>query len=95
MALSLRTVINNDVTFNTLGQVKQVQFGTINITTAQRTVFFSPIQNTSSAYIIATFAADSVYSLSGFTTTINSTQSFVFDGGGQGGTLSWQLVEVY
>lgn len=95
MALSLRTVINSDVTFNTLGQVKSVQRGTTTINNAQQTVLFSTVSSTQKIYIIATFKADTVYSLAGFTTEVNTNQSFVFDGGGQGGVLSWQVVEVY
>ena len=94
MAVDLRTVINNSVVFNDLGQVKNVQFGMINITQPQQSIFFSPINSVSNAYIIATFKADSVYSTTGITTDITLTNMFVFDGGGQTGTLSWQLVEV-
>lgn len=95
MAVDLRTVIATDVTFNNLGQVKQVQYGSANITSAQKTIYFSTVDNTNNCYIIATFAADTVYNLSGFTTTITSSQSFSFDGGGQTGSLSWQLIETY
>lgn len=94
MAVDLRTVINNSVVFNDLGQVKNVQFGTINISQARQSIFFSPINSVVNAYIIATFKADTVYSTTGFTTDIASTTWFIFDGGGQTGTLSWQLVEV-
>lgn len=95
MAVDLRTVINTDVVFNDIGQVKSVQSGTVNISSAQQTIFFSAISTINKGYIIATFRADSVYSLTGFTTNLSSVSSFLFDGGGQGGTLSWQVIEVF
>lgn len=95
MAISLRTVINKDVTISNQGNVKQVQSGIVNITSVDQTVFFSTISSTDKAYIVATFKADSIYTQTGFTTNINSTQSFVFSAGGQTGALSWQVIEVY